>query len=170
MADPVPLIPVEERLLLPFQTEGLEALRVGVLKAICSASNEENRVRAILLTTQTNDFRAVLLDVLVIPSRLLAEPIIKPRAVFAVDVALNLLREAQRRAQRELGVLGLSKGYQDLLDARVTGSLPQYRVSAACATLVFAALLDPLVSQPIMGLVTEGGDPLTTEDDQQLGA
>ena len=162
MAQTTPYLPIEERAAQPFGTPGLEALRRGLISSICDASSVAKRVRAILLTGQTNDFQAVFADLLVIPSRVYAEGIVRKRPVFAIDAELVPLREAAIRAQSELTALGLSKGYRDLLEIRLLSNSPQHRVSAACTMILLAALLDPSV-QPNMGMATEAGEFILTE-------
>lgn len=138
-----PLLPVELRLLTPFATPGLEGLRKSLLSVLSTSPDPELRARAILLTAHTNDFRPVFADVLPVPANVLREPVAKPRGLFDVYNDVSLLREALRDAQTELSVSGLSKGYMELIHTRVYSHSPQQVVSAACALVIFGAMVAP---------------------------
>ena len=141
MPEPAPLLPVEERLLTPFNQAGLETFRKTMLASVSAATTLELRVRATLLTAHQNDFRAVFADVLTVPASILAESIIKPKKLFDVHASVSLLREVGSQALRELRGLGLSKGYADLIDERLQSSSPQYVVTAAAAVCLLGGML-----------------------------
>jgi hypothetical protein len=143
MALSAPLLPVEQRLLTPFNQRGLEVLRQGVLAVICTAGDVEVRIRAVLLTAHQNDFRPVFADVLYVPPSILREQIIKPRSLFLIHAQIAPLQEALDQAQRELNTLGLSNGYLELIASRVRSRSPQQVVNAACAILLFGAMFAP---------------------------
>jgi hypothetical protein len=71
----------------------------------------------------------------------LREGVTKPRSVFDIRADVALLREALQQAQAELRSLGLSQGYLDLIDTRLSSNSPQQVVNAASAVLLFGAML-----------------------------
>jgi len=141
MPQSAPLTPVELRLLTSFNQVGLETLRKGLLSSISLATGVELRARAVTLTAHQNDFRAVFTDVLRLPAAVLREGVTKPRSVFDIRADVALLREALQQAQAELRSLGLSQGYLDLIDTRLSSNSPQQVVNAASAVLLFGAML-----------------------------
>lgn len=141
--NPAPLLPVEIRLRVAFPSPGLETLRRGVLNVITTDPNLDHRIRGVLLTAHFNDFRAVLADVLYVPPTILSEIICKRRRLFELYADITPLQNTMRRALQELGALGLSQGYRDLIIARAAGPSPQQVVDAACAILLFGSLMQP---------------------------
>jgi len=138
---PTALTPVETRLLTPFNTPGLETVRLRVLAAICGASDIERRIRAVTLTSQRNDFGPVFADVMTLPHDVLTDSITKPRSLFLVHSELTVLRKEWPVALSELAALRLSQAYLDLIDARLKSDSPQQVVTAACAVVIFGAIL-----------------------------
>lgn len=136
-----PLLPVELRLLKPFNQTGLETLRRALLEATSRETQMDRRARAVLLIAHLNDFRPVFADVLPVPAATLNESIGRRRRLFEMNADVRLLEAALQQAQRELGALGLSRSYLDLIASRVSSNSPQHRVSAACAILLFGAML-----------------------------
>jgi hypothetical protein len=138
-----PLMPAEMRLLAPFDTPGLEELRRAMLDALSRDPQLTRRARAVLLTAYKNDFAAVFADLMTPPPEVLAEIVCRRRKLFAVAADLKRADAAWTAARRELKAKGLSANYVALLEARAFSGSPQYRVSAACATLLLGALLFP---------------------------
>lgn len=138
-----PLTTVEERLRDPFPTRGLEELRRGVLQLVCGSPELDRRIRAVLLYAHQNDFSAIFADVLAVEPSILRETVANRRKLFAMSADLAPLMPAWSTARRELLTLGLATAYVDLLEARATSGSPQHRITAACATLLLAATLNP---------------------------
>ena len=167
--NPAPLIPVEVRLRDPFLRPRNEELRRHVLTIISRDRMLDHRIRGVLLTAHFNDFRPVFADVLAVPPPIFLEAICKRRKLFDLYRDLLPFQPTMHAAVLELQAQGLSQGYVQLIDERIFSHSPQQVVDAACAILLFAALLDLVVELTTIDiLVTEGGDPLTTEGGQPL--
>jgi len=144
--NPAPLLPVEERLRTPLVTPALEELRRAVLTRISRDSMLDHRIRGVLLTAHANDFGPVFADVLFVPDTILGEIICKRRKLFDLYRELVPYTPVMLRAIPELNAWGLSRGYLELIDARVRSTSPQQVVGAACAILLFGAVLQPPVA------------------------
>ena len=141
--NPGPLLPVEVRLRTALPYAALEQLRRRVLTVISRDEMLDHRIRGTLLTANYDDFRPVFRDVLAIPPAILLESVCGRRRLFELYHDLTPSIPTMHQAIAELRSLGLSQGYVDLIRARVDGVSPQQVVGAACAIVLFGALLQP---------------------------
>jgi hypothetical protein len=138
-----PAAPLTIEILLrgPLPTPALEKYRKSVLSTISGDSMLDHRIRGLVLIAYENDFGPVFREILDIPSTVLEENVCKRRRVYDADRELRVLEPLAAQARRELQQLGLSPQYITMLETRVRSASPQHRVSAACATILFAAVL-----------------------------
>lgn len=136
-----PLMPVEERLLLPFPTTALETVRRAALDMVSLGYTYAHRARAITLTTYKNDFSYVFQELLAVPAVIRAEAICRRRPLFEMASLLPPLQLPLAQAQEDLQTLGCSDLYRTAIEARSNSHSPQHRVSALCATALMAATL-----------------------------
>lgn len=170
-----PLLPTEVRLRYPFKTPGLEELRRGVLQAISGADQLDQRIRGVLLTANQNDFVPIFADILYIPREITREVIAKRRRLFNTMAELDRYPLAIRLSLQELRALGIADEYVTVIETRYRSPSPQYRLSAICALLLFAALSDSTTTTivvdegpPIFVIGTEGRAPLKTDAEEYL--
>ncbi len=137
-ADP---LEVELRMLQTYTQPNLEILRKTVLQMVSTDTMMTHRARGVLLIAHENDFLPVCRELLSVSTTILAEKVCLRRGLFAMTADLRTLDTIAHQARRELGALGVSRGYLDLIETRAISTSPQQRVSAACATVLLTAFI-----------------------------
>lgn len=137
---PMPTLPVEDRMLQPFPSPALEAVRRMVLTANSGGPPEE-QARVVLRRATESDLGVIFKRLYVAPASFATESLPNPRRFIDADLALRGLSSLMPVVHRELRDLGLSRSYQDLLQTYLESTDFVARVTGFCAILVLTAYL-----------------------------